>query len=143
MNIGQKKGKPKVVLDSNVVISGLNFKGNPREILNLVLLKEVELYVSPFILKEVAEVLERKFDWDEGRIKDATEGLKAVMIKPERRISIIKQDEDDNRILECAIEGRAQYIISGDEHHLLPLNEYQGIKILSPAEFLKLLTTIE
>ena len=65
------------------------------------------------------------------------------MIKPERRISIIKQDEDDNRILECAIEGKAEYIISGDEHHLLPLNEYQGIKILSPAEFLKLLTTIE
>ena len=89
MNIGQKKGKPKVVLDSNVIISGLNFKGNPRKILNLVLLKEVELYVSPFILKEVAEVLERKLDWDEGR------------------------------------------------------NEYQGIKILSPAEFLKLLTIIE
>ena len=143
MNIGQKKGKPKVVLDSNVIISGLNFKGNPREILNLVLLKQVELYVSPFILKEVAEVLERKFDWDEGRIKGATEGLKAVIIKPERRISIIKQDEDDNRILECAIEGKAQYIISGDEHHLLPLNAYQGIKILSPAEFLKLLTIIE
>lgn len=143
MNIGQKKGKPKVVLDSNVIISGLNFKGNPREILNLVLLKEVELYVSPFILKEVAEVLERKFDWDEGRIKGTTEGLKAVMIEPERRTSIIKQDEDDNRILECAIEGKAQYIISGDEHHLLPLNEYQGIKILSPAEFLKLLTIIE
>jgi predicted nucleic acid-binding protein len=51
---------------------------------------------------------------------------------------VIKENDDDNRILECAIEGRVQYLISGDRKHLLPLKEYQGAKILSPAEFLKL-----
>ena len=58
---------------------------------------------------------------------------------PKRKVTIIKYKDDDNRILECALEGKAQYIISGDRKHLLPLKEYQGTKILSPADFLKLL----
>jgi predicted nucleic acid-binding protein len=59
-------------------------------------------------------------------------------VHPKNKVSVIKENDDDNRILECAIEGKVQYLISGDRKHLLPLKEYQRIKILSPAEFLKL-----
>ncbi|RLE06552.1 hypothetical protein DRZ78_04515, partial [Candidatus Aerophobetes bacterium] len=61
-------------------------------------------------------------------------------VQPKTKISAIKQKEDDNRILECGVEGKAQYIISGDKRHLLPLKEYQGIKIISPAQFLKIIS---
>jgi len=57
---------------------------------------------------------------------------------PSLRLTVIKEDEPDNRILECAVEGKCDYIISGDEHHILPLREYKGIKILRAAEFLNL-----
>jgi predicted nucleic acid-binding protein len=60
-------------------------------------------------------------------------------VHPKNKVSVIKEKDDDNRILECAIEGRVQYLISGDRKHLFPLKEYQKIKILSPGEFLKLL----
>ena len=139
MNIEKRKEKPKVVLDTNVIISGLNFRGNPREILDLIREEQIELYLSPFILEEVRGVLKEKFSWDEERIQTAIEKLKAALVEPEENISAIKKDEDDNRILECGVEGKAQYIVSGDKRHLLPLGEYQGIKILSPAEFLKLI----
>ena len=52
---------------------------------------------------------------------------------------MIREKDDDNRILECALEGKAEYIISGDKRHLLPLGEYEGIRILSPDEFLRLI----
>jgi predicted nucleic acid-binding protein len=55
------------------------------------------------------------------------------------KVSVIKEKDEDNRILECVAEGGVQYLISGDRKHLLPLKEYQRTKILSPSEFLKLL----
>ena len=59
-----------------------------------------------------------------------------ILISPELELSVIAEDEADNRIVECALQGKAQYIISGD-HHILSLREYRGIKILSPTEFLR------
>jgi len=140
MNIEKRKEKPKVVLDTNVIISGLNFRGRPREILDLIRGEQIELYISPFILEEVRGVLKEKFSWDEERIQTAIEKLKAALVEPEENISVIKKDEDDNRILECGVEGKVQYIVSGDKRHVLPLKEYKGIKILSPAQFLKIIS---
>lgn len=137
MNIERRKEKPKVVLDTNVIISGLNFRGSPRKILDLIRKGQIELYISFFILEEVRGVLKEKFDWDEERIQTAIGKLKTALVKPKNNVSVIKKDEDDNRILECAVEGKVQYVVSGDRKHILPLKEYQGIKILSPAEFLK------
>jgi len=61
-----------------------------------------------------------------------------TLITPAVTLSVITEDEPDNRVLECAAEGQADYIISGDEHHLQPLREYEGIPILSPTQFLEL-----
>ena len=63
---------------------------------------------------------------------------KAIKVQPKRRLSVIKEKDADNRILECAVEGKTDYIISGDKRHILPLREYSGIGILSPDAFLRL-----
>jgi putative PIN family toxin of toxin-antitoxin system len=138
--LAESKSKPKVVIDTNVFVSGLTFKGKPREVLNLIWRGDIEACISFFILKELEETLKKDFSWDRDQIKYTVEKIKAktILVQPKNRVSVIKENDDDNRILECAIEGRVQYLISGDRKHLLPLKEYQGAKILSPAEFLKL-----
>jgi len=137
----ESKSKPKVVIDTNVFVSGLTFKGKPREVLDLIWRGDIEACISSFIFKELEETLKKDFSWDRDQIKHTIEKIKAktILVQPKNKVSVIKENDDDNRILECAIEGRVQYLISGDRKHLLPLKEYQGTKILSPAEFLKLL----
>ena len=133
--------KPKVVIDTNVFISGLIFTGKPSEVLELFIKGEIEVYISPFILKELEGILRKKFEWNEKQLQKILDKIKkkAVIVQPETKISIIKAKKDDNRILECGVDGRVQYIISGDKRHILPLKNFRGIKILSPSEFLGLL----
>lgn len=136
----ESKSKPKVVIDTNVFVSGLTFKGKPREVLDLIWRGDIEACISSFILKELEETLKKGFSWDRDQIKHTIEKIKAktILVPAKNKVSVIKENDDDNRILECAIKGKAQHLISGDRKHLLPLKEYQGIKLLSPAEFLKL-----
>ena len=65
----------RVALDTNVIVSGLNFPGNERLVLELALRGRFELCLSPFILGEVFGVLGRKFDWDEERVSQALRAL--------------------------------------------------------------------
>ena len=138
----ESKTKPKVVIDTNVFVSGLTFKGKPRRVLDLIWKGEIEVCVSSFILKELKETLEKDFAWERERIEETIERIKreTLQVQPKTKISVIKEKESDNRILECGVEGKAQYIISGDKRHLLPLKEYQGIKIISPAQFLRIIS---
>jgi len=129
----------KVAADTNVYISAILFGGKSEKIRKLAREGEVELLVSETILAEIAGVLKRKFNWSDWQISEVIKDIRAstTLITPTVTLSVIKEDEPDNRVLECATEGKAQYIISGDEHHLQPLKEYQGIKIVSPAQFLE------
>jgi len=138
MSIGKKNPEVKVVLDTNIYISAILFGRKPEEIRKLSQEGKIELLVSEAIIAEVAEVLRKKFDWESWQISQVIDEIRetAILVIPRQTLSVIKKDEDDNRILECAVEGKAHYIISGDKRHLLPLKEYQGINILSPAEFL-------
>lgn len=131
----------KIVADTNVLISALNYGGVCDEVLKLVREKNLELLISPEILAEFADVLYRKFKFSPEKTKEAVTQIREIstLIIPVKRLAIIKKHNPDNRILECAIEGKARYIISGDEHHLLPLRKFRGIKILTPAEFLKII----
>jgi putative PIN family toxin of toxin-antitoxin system len=137
----ESKTRPRVVIDTNVFVSGLTFKGKPREVLDLVWRGDIEVCISSFILRELEETLKKVFGWDKNQIKLTIEKIKAktILVRPKNKVSVIQEKDDDNRILECAIEGRVRYLISGDKKHLLALKEYQKTKILSPAEFLKLL----
>jgi uncharacterized protein len=133
--------KPRVVIDTNVFVSGLNFAGRPGEILELFIKGNIEVFISPFILSEIERILRERFEWSEGNIRSVLNQIKrqTILVHPRIKVTVIKWKDDDNRILECAIEGKVQYLISGDRKHLLPLKEYQGTKILSPSEFLDLL----
>jgi uncharacterized protein len=115
------KTKLKAVIDTNVYVSGLNFNGKPRNVLDMIWRKEIEVYISPFIVMELENTLEKDFDWDKEAINDTIERIKlnTISIRPNIRISIIKEKDADNRILECAIEGETQYIVSGDKKHLI------------------------
>jgi putative PIN family toxin of toxin-antitoxin system len=128
----------RVVADTNVYISAIVFGGNPEEIRRLAREDKIELMVSENILAEISGVLKRKFEWSDWQISEVIKDIRefTTLITPSITLSVIKEDKQDNRVLECAVEGNAQYVISGDEHHLQPLEEYQGIIILSPAQFL-------
>lgn len=131
----------RVVLDTNVIISGLNFPGNERVVLELALRGRFNLYLAEFILGEVAGVLGRKFKWDEERIQQALRALRDAcnMIEPRRLPEVIRGGHADNRILECAAEASADYLVTGDRRHLLPLEEYRGTRILNAPRFLSCL----
>jgi putative PIN family toxin of toxin-antitoxin system len=130
----------KVVLDTNVIVSALNFRGKPWQILNLAIERRIELFISPFIIEETEGVLKEKFDWGGEKIREAIQRIKSLaeLVHPRLKVSVIAEDEADNRILECAVEGKVAYVVTGDTKHLQPLKEFQGIRILSPAEFLDL-----
>jgi len=129
----------KVALDTNVLVSATLFGGNPEKILDLAEEGKIKILISEKILEEFTEVLQEKFDFSLSMAELAASGIREIssLITPTQRLTVIKEKEADNRVLECAVEGRAQYIVSGDTKHLQPLKEYQEIKILSPAQFLK------
>lgn len=127
----------KVVLDTNIYISALAFPGgHADEALRLAFEGRYQLFLSPAILAELANVLERKFKWDRPRSLEACRmlGEMAQVVRPKARLSILK-DEPDNRILECALMAHANRIVSGD-HHLLDLGEFRGIKTETLSKFI-------
>ena len=130
--------KPKVVVDTNIFVSAhLVAKGNPAKVIDCWVEDKYTLILSKSIIEEIAKVLYRK-----GIVIDRIERLlfliyqKSVMAPTKEKISVIKDDSDDNKFLECALSGEADYIVSGDKH-LLELREYKGIKILTPKVFLE------
>ena len=131
----------RVVLDTNVIVSGLNFPGNERIVLELALRGRFELYLSSFILEEAAGVLGRKFDWDGDRSSQALRALgnAANVIYPRRLPEVIAGGHADTRILECAVDVSANYLVTGDRRHLLPLGEHGGTKIHNAPRFLSAL----
>ena len=134
----------KVVLDTNVIVSGLNFPGNERLVLELALRGRFELYLSSFILEEVAGVLVRKFGWAEERTSQALRVLEnaATVIDPPRLTEVIQGGHADNRILDCAAAASADYLVSGDRRHLLPVEEHQGTSIVNAPRFLSALAQV-
>ncbi len=139
MNIVKENNLIKVVLDSNIIISALFFGGKPHEIFNLILEKEIIGIISPFIIFEVKDVLRRrKFDIDEEKIEEVEKLLKEYfqIISPEIQVDFVENDHSDNKIIALAVEVKADYLITGDKQHLLPLKKIKKIKIISPEEFL-------
>lgn len=137
MSTGKSKNKSvRIVVDSNVIISALQFGGLPNRVLSSALDANIRLFISPFIADEILGVLLEKFSWDESQIQEAEEIIEEVSetIQPSDRVNIAR-DSDDNRILECALAAQAHYLISGDDD-LLSLKKYGRIEIVTPAQFL-------
>lgn len=130
--------KFKVVFDTNVYLSAIIFGGNPRKILQLVIDEKIILYSSIEILLEIALKLKNKFKWPTEQINFTIKNISnlAKIVKVKERVDIVKKDPTDNKILEAAIESKADFIITGD-NHLLELKRYKNIKIIQPINFLK------
>lgn len=129
----------KVVLDTNVLVSALGWQGNPHKVLQRVVDKEAELFISYEQFEELARVLDYpKFSFTEEektRFKALISAM-AVFVTPRTRLDIVKEDPSDNRILECALVAKADFIISGDEH-LLALGKLEGTMIVSAGQFMR------
>ena len=131
----------RVVLDTNVIVSALNFPGNERLVPELALRSRFGFCLSRFILEEVAGVLTRKFDWDGEHATQVLQGIEnaATVIDPPRFPELIDGGHADNRILECAVAAHADYLVTGDRRHLLPIGEHQGTRIVNAPRFLSAL----
>ncbi|MGE5444169.1 MAG: putative toxin-antitoxin system toxin component, PIN family [Ignavibacteriales bacterium] len=127
----------RVVYDTNIVVSGLlNPEGVPALLLNLATEGFVKLVVSEEILKEYEEVLMRpKFGLSQRLVKRFLQRLRSrgKVVKAKTTLRVLK-DPDDNKFLECALSGRAQWLATGNIRHF-SFREFRGIKVVSPREF--------
>ena len=136
----------KVVVDTNLVVSrALVSRGIPAQILAAWRGQAFEILVSEPILAEYQRVLgytrlRAKHLWDDAQIAETIAEFRefATLVTPTRPIAAVADDPDDDKFLECAVEGGADVIVSGDPH-LLRLREFEGIPISSPADFLAFL----
>jgi putative PIN family toxin of toxin-antitoxin system len=131
----------RIVLDTNVLISALAFPGSqPDQILYRIRRGETELFISPFILSELDRVLREKFRFTKKEADVRVNAIRAIahVITPTERITVVTANDDDNRILECVAAAQAEFLVTGDKEHLLPLGSYRGTKIVTPAQFLDL-----
>ncbi|MBM4286243.1 MAG: putative toxin-antitoxin system toxin component, PIN family [Deltaproteobacteria bacterium] len=126
----------RVVIDTNVFISAFYLpESRPGEVVRWARRRKVRNVISPEILKEIERILKEKLWWDDARTQSAIRQIEdfSEIVSPKQHLHVIG-DDPDNRILECALEARAKVIISGDRH-LLTLGNYQGIEIMTPAQF--------
>jgi len=132
----------RVTADTNIIVSALNFSGNPARILDMAEAGEIRLSISDDILNEVQRVLQRpKFGWTQEQVDDAIRGLLLItlQVQPKQRIDVVKEDPTDNRIIECAAASGSEYLVSGDKH-LLKIGQYKGVKVVTPADLLAIQT---
>ena len=129
----------RVVLDTNVWLSALLYGGPPEEVVGLIQAGEVEAFISPAMLDELAGVLRRrKFNLSALEVDALVRGVAemATLVHPSTEVSVVEDDETDNRILECAIAAGAVFVISGDAH-LLKLGKFGRVIVLKPGDFLR------
>lgn len=131
--------KLRVVFDTNVLLSLLGFPGRRLDALwEIVQEGLLEPFVSDFILDELAKNLHFKVRLEPREVSRVIELLKVrcQVVSPKERITKIQEKEADNRILECALEAKANVLVTGNFKHIRPLGSFRGIEILTPREFL-------
>jgi hypothetical protein len=131
----------RVVLDTNVLVSGLLFGGIPEKLIGLCKSGHVQAVMSREMVDEFLRVLTYpKFQLSEAEIQyllyiQVIPHVEMITARPSP--VVIRDDPSDDMFLRCAVAGHARYIISGDRH-LLNLKTYRRIKIFSPADFLSI-----
>ncbi len=126
----------RVVIDTNIIISSVFWRGRPYEVVRRGILEEYQLVTSNAILNEVADKLRNKFHFPEEGNQQLINILftHSHLIAPTSKFEVVR-DKNDNKILECAFDGKADFIVTGDPD-LLSLKEFKGIKIITAKEFL-------
>ena len=129
----------RVAADTNIYVSALIFGGPPLRLLEMALASEIQLVISQPLLEELGDVLGRKFHLSSDRLARSMAYVKACteLVSPSKTLSIVMDDPDDDRVLECAQAGLANFIVTGDKH-LLRLQQVEGRRIVRVAEFLQM-----
>jgi putative PIN family toxin of toxin-antitoxin system len=130
----------KIVLDANIFISAFFWSGNPRTVLKQVVAGTDELFITKEILDEINDVIRRpKFHANEYEINYFVNSIEEISNKivSKKQIDNGSRDKTDNKHIECGITARVDYIISGDIH-LLKLEEYENIKIITAKSYLEI-----
>src|SRR6266545_5979254 len=137
----------RVVLDTNTIISRyLSPSGTPARIFQYWEQGAFTLVVSEPILVEIERVffyprINKRLRLSDKAIAGIVAGFATFgeLVTPQQRLRVVEADPDDDMFIECAVEGKADYLVSGNTKHLTNLKEYQGIQILTPAQFVLVL----
>jgi len=135
----------RIVLDTNVWLSAIFWQGEATQIVELAENRnfKLDIIITKDILLEIRSVINREAKFQkflENRMENIRTILAtildlAVLVEPARKVNVIVADPNDNKILEAAIAGKADYIISYDAH-LTDLKRFENIKILTPSQFI-------
>ena len=135
--------RPIAVFDTNILFSGLGWRGSAHQCLLLARKGLVESVTCQEILTELEAILRLKRKMSEDDIAKAIKEilLFSRLVRITNTLTGVVSDPDDHKVLECAVVGGATHIVTGDRRHLLPLGSYQGIAIVSADDFLALVAT--
>jgi putative PIN family toxin of toxin-antitoxin system len=131
---------PSATLDTNIYVSALVYRGTPLRLLHLAIDGDLQVAISLPILDEILRILREKFGWPEERLQGAEaliDGF-ARRVSPSQALNVIKEDEPDNRILECAVEAGSEYIVSGDKD-LHRLGQFGNARVVKVADMLDII----
>jgi putative PIN family toxin of toxin-antitoxin system len=132
----------KVVIDTNIFVSGFGWNGKPGEVLKLIKDGQIVNYSSAEIFEEIRRVVSYpKLRFPEPLQIKILEFVLfySEFVEPQKRIFAVTEDPDDDKFLECAIEAKVDYIISGDPH-LLDMKKFKTVKIVTASEFLDIIS---
>ena len=127
----------KIVIDTNVVMSAVFFGGIPRKIIEAVINKNISACANFEIIEEYHEIVTRMINKKKGKLRDDTFSIFITRLDNVVTTSEVKicRDPDDDKFINCAIDGKAIYIVSGDKD-LLTIEKYNDIEILTAKEFM-------
>jgi len=135
----------KVVIDTNIFISGFGWGGKPGVVLTLLENNQIKNYISP----EIFEELKRAISYPKLKFPASFQNeilefafFHSEFVQPTEHVSVVAGDPADDKFLECALAAHAEFVISGDPH-LVKLGKYRAIEILNVASFLRLLQSAD
>lgn len=129
-----------VVFDTNVLISSTLWDGSvAQKLLFKMILSNIQIYSSADILSEYERVLVRDFGYSEEETKSIVEKVLSftALVQPKETVDAVKDDPDDNKIIECAVASGSKFIITYDKH-LLKIKDFGEIRIITPEDALKI-----
>ncbi len=129
-----------VVLDTNILVSGVLYIGKPKRVIDLALSGKIEIISSAETIDEFKRVIVRdKFKLSKSEQEDKINFVirlsRIILVKS--KFKVVEDDPDDDKFIQAAYDGKARYIVSGD-HHLKDLKEFAGIKIVTASQLLEL-----
>ena len=128
------------VVDTNIIVSGLLFGGPPSKVVNAAIDRRFIWVTSPYLIEELERVLGyKKFALSEREVKILLTPLIEIseVIIPTTTVDIIERCPADNRVLECALDGKGSFIVTGDRRDLLSIKKFHHVEIITAKSFLE------